>query len=125
MPAEDLKGPLGDLSSAGETFITAVAAADTAAHVVDLSDANHFNGTSYQSRFCRIICDQNLFYFWTNNASAAVDKTAVDGTNRGRQADELIANIPREEMPTGRYLAYQAAAAATIRISVVDRLKSL
>lgn len=125
MPAEDLKGPKGDIPATGESFITAVAAADAAAHVVDLSDANHFAGTSYQSRFCRIICDQNLFYFWTNNPAAVADKTAVDGTNRGRQTDELIANVPREEIPTGRYLAYQAAAAGTIRVSVVDRLPAI
>lgn len=123
MPAEDLKGPTGDIPATGESFITAVAVADALTHVVDLSDANHFNGTSYsKGRFCRVICDQNLFYFWTNNPSAIVDKTAVDGTNRGRQSDMLPANVAREEMPTGRYLAHQAAAAGTIRVCVVDRL---
>lgn len=124
MPAEDLKGPFGDVLTGNVTRITAIAVG-TASAVKDPSDSSHFNSQEYQSRFVRLVCDQAVTYFWSNNASAVVSDTAVDGTNRGQQGDQLPANTPREEVPTGRYFVSKAAAAGTVRISIVDRTAAL
>lgn len=124
MAAEDLKGPFGDLLTGNVTRITAIAVT-TASAVKDPSDSSHFNSQEYQSRFVRIICDQAVTYFWSNNAAATVSDTAVDGTSRGQQGDQLPANTPREEMPTGRYFVAKAAAAGTVRLCIVDRTTPL
>lgn len=120
MPAEDLKGPFGDLSQNGHSKVSACAVGTSSAPIL-LSDANHFNSTNYQSRFVRLICDQDIFYYWSNIASAVVDDAAVDGTGRGTQGDKLPANTPREEYATGAYIIVKAAATGKLRISVVDR----
>lgn len=120
MPAEDLKGPFGDLNQNSHSKITAIAVTTASAPVL-LSDVNHFNSTNYQTRFVRLICDQDIFYYWSNIPAAVVDNAAVDGTGRGTQGDKLPANTPREEYATGAYIIVKAASAGILRISVVDR----
>lgn len=119
----DIKGPRGDFTVAGESFVTAINVADGATHITDLSDSNHFNGTQFYGRRCRIIATQDMNYFWSNSASATIDNTAVDGTNRAKQGILLKANTMVEEVPTGKYLVYQCAAAAKIFVAVIDRVK--
>jgi hypothetical protein len=119
--ASDLRGPLGGaLRADGRSDLSAVNVT-TSTQVVDMADANHFNGTHYQERFVRIICDQDIYYYWSNNASAILDETKKDGTNRDQQCDYLPAKIPREEGPGGRYFVVKGAAAGIARISISNQ----
>lgn len=121
---EENKGPRGDQTVATESFCSTISVADGATHVTDLSDSNHFNGTQYQNRTVEIIATQNMNYFWTNNASATIDNTAVDGTNRAKQGHFVPANTKRVEVGMGRYLCYQLAAAGKIYVAVIDKTKA-
>lgn len=124
--AADLCGPYGGVASVATpgkgTSITAVAVTAVSSNT-DLSDANHFGWSGYQDRFCRIVCDQACFYYWSDGAADTVSGAAVDGTNRQTQGDLLPSNYPREELPTGRYLVVQAAAPGTFRVSITNRTK--
>ncbi|MBM4443543.1 MAG: hypothetical protein FJ027_24305 [Candidatus Rokubacteria bacterium] len=120
--AADLRGPFGGTDATADsrgTQITAVATSGSA-QSFDLSSATYFGGTRYQGDFVRIISNQTLFYFWSEQASETVDETATAATNRARQCDMLPANTPREEIPAGRYFHAKTAAAGTVRISITN-----
>lgn len=118
--AADLRGPRGGPArSNGTRDITAVAVT-TSSVQKDVSGANFFNGTHYQGRFVRMICDQNLFYFWTDTAGQTVTETATEGTTPTQQCDMLPANTPREEVPGGAQIVIKGAAAGTLRLCIVQ-----
>lgn len=121
--AADLRGPKGGAfhPDGVRTELSAVNVT-TSTQVVDMSDTNHFGGDQYTTRFVRIICDQGIYYYWSNNASAVLDETKKDGTNRDQQCDFLPANTPREEVPGGRYFVVKGTAAATARLSITNQM---
>ena len=118
--AADLRGPRGGTALSDGTRQLAVTAVTTSSVAKDLESSTFFNGQHYQSRFVRLICDQNVFYFWSNESGATVSDTAADATTPNQQGDMLPANTPREEVPAGRYLIVKAAAAGTLRMSIVQ-----
>jgi len=127
--AADMTGPAGGVigtpatgATVGRTTLSAVNIT-TATQVIDLSDTNHFAGDFYVMRFVRIICDQGIFYYWSNNAAAVLDETKKDGTNRDQQCDWLPSSTPREEVPSGRYFVVKGQAAGTARLSIVQTYK--
>jgi len=120
--AADLRGPRGGTALSNGQRQIAVTAVTTSSVAKDLESSTFFNGQHYESRFVRLICDQNIFYFWSNESGAAVSDTAADATTPAQQCDMLPANVPREEVPAGRYLVVKAASAGTLRISIVQTM---
>lgn len=120
--AADLRGPRGGTALSDGKRQIAVTAVTTSSVAKDLESATFFNGQHYESRFVRLICDQNLYYFWSNESGAVVSDTAADATTPAQQCDMLPANTPREEVPAGRYLIVKAAAAGTLRVSLVQTM---
>lgn len=121
--AADLRGPRGGTARPNGTRDITAVAVTTSSVQKDLSGANFFNGTHYQGKFLRLICDQNLFYFWTDAASQTVTETATEGTTPTQQCDFLPANTPREEVPAGTQIVIKGAAAGTLRICIVQTIQ--
>lgn len=120
MQAADLRGPRGGTARPNGTRDITAIPVTTSSQQVDISGANYFNGTHYQGGFVRMICDQNLFYFWTDAAGQTADDAATAGTNPTRQCDMLPANSRGEEVPAGGQLVFKGSAAGTLRISIVQ-----
>lgn len=123
--AADLRGPKGGSTTLHPDLLRFEISAlniTTSTQVIDMSDTNHFGGDHYTARFVRIICDQNIFYYWSPNSGAVLDETKKDGTNREQQCDLLPALTPREEVPAGRYFVVKGAAAGTARLSIVNQM---
>lgn len=118
--AADLRGPLGGAARPNGTRDITAIPVTTASQQIDISGANYFNGTHYQGCFIRLICDQDLFYFWASGAGETVSETATAGTNPTQQCDLLPAKTSREETPAGTQIVFKGAAAGTLRLSIVQ-----
>jgi len=120
--AADLRGPRGGTARANGTRDITAVAVTTSSVQKDISGANFFNGTHWQGKFVRLICDQTLYYFWTDSASQTVSETATEGTNPTQQCDMLPANTRVEEVPAGSQIVIKGAGAGTLRISIVQTI---
>lgn len=120
--AADVRGPFGGTDATGDSKGTqiAVISASGSSQSLDMSSSTYFGGTRYQGDFVRIVSSATLYYFWSEQASETVDETATGSTNRARQCDMLPANMPREEIPAGRYLHIKTSASGTVRVSIVN-----
>jgi len=110
--AADLAGALGGVVAAGGKHGSQIAvvtlAATSAAY--DLQSSDYFNGQAYQSgNFVELDCATTVYYFWSDTDTDVVDEAAADGVDRGKQCARLLANVPRQEKPRGRYLIAKAA----------------
>lgn len=119
--AADLRGPYGGDLAKDLTSQIAVVLLSAATQVIDLSTATYFNGTHYTDKFLRLISDVQVYYYWSNNASAALDETVTGVTSRAQQCDSLPANFPREECPAGQYIVVKGSV-GKLRISITNQV---
>lgn len=100
---------------------------DGTSHAIDLLA---WFGPMYKREFLRLVCDQTLYYFYSDVSTDTASSTAkndvgaagIQGSATGtvaQQTDMLPANTPREEKAAGRYLTC-VAAAGILRISIVS-----
>ncbi len=119
--AADLRGPYGGTLNRDGSSEIAVVAVTSSTQQIDLSSSSYFNSTNYQERFVRLISDVLIYYYWSNNASAALDETATGNTTRAQQCDMLPANTPREEAPAGQYLIIKGST-GKCRVSITNQV---
>lgn len=71
---------------------------------------------------CIVNLDANVdtYYYWSDNASAALDETATGSTTPKQQCVRLVAGRERPEYPAGRYLVIKGASAGILRMHIAS-----
>lgn len=117
--AADRRGPRQRTSPTGQfTPHVIVIAEDGTSHARDLSSASFFNSDRYTLGYVTISVEggATLWYYWSDNASAVVDKTATG--NGATVGAFLPANAISDERCEGRYLVLQTSAAANVHVHI-------